>query len=59
MVFLLPGDDRESKGAHDDPLAIEHLGEELHEGEEEDGGEEENDDEEGGEEMGRKDGEDE
>ena len=50
MVFLLPGDDRESKGAHDDPLAIEHL---------EDGGEEENDDEEGGEEMGRKDGEDE
>ena len=25
----MPGDDRESKGAHDDPLAIEHLEEKL------------------------------
>ena len=30
MVFCLPGDDGESKGAHDDPLAIEHLEERLH-----------------------------
>ena len=27
--FCLPGDDWESKGAHDDPLAIEHLEEKL------------------------------
>ena len=26
----MPGDDGESKGAHDDPLAIEHLEERLH-----------------------------
>ena len=38
MVFCLPGDDGESKGAHDDPLAIEHLQERLHEGKEGDGG---------------------
>ena len=59
MVFELPGDDREFKGPHDDPLATEHLGEKLQEGEEEDCGEEEVDDEEDGEEMGRKEGEDE
>ena len=33
-IFCLPGDDGESKGAHDDPLAIEHLEEKLHEEEE-------------------------
>ena len=38
MVFCLPGDDGESKGAHDDPLAIEHLQERLHGGVEGDGG---------------------
>ena len=38
MVFGLPGDDGESKGAHDDPLAIEHLQERLHGGVEGDGG---------------------
>ena len=34
----LPGNDRESEGAHDDPLAIEHLGEKFRKGEKEDGG---------------------
>ena len=29
----MPGDDGESKGAHDDPLAIEHLEERLHKAE--------------------------
>ena len=38
MVFCLPGDDGESKRAHDDPLAIEHLQERLHGGVEGDGG---------------------
>ena len=37
IVFCLPGDDVESKGAHDNPLAIEHLEQRLHE-EEEGGG---------------------
>ena len=36
MVSCLPGDDGESKGAHDDPLAIDHLEQRLH-GEEDDG----------------------
>ena len=45
MFFLLPGDNGESKGAHDDPLAIEHLGEKLHEGEDGDSDEKEVDDE--------------
>ena len=39
MVSCLPGDDGESKGAHDDPLAIDHLQQRLHgEEEEEEGG---------------------
>ena len=38
MVSCLPGDDGESKGAHDDPLAIDHLQQRLHGEEEEEGG---------------------
>ena len=38
MVSCFPGDDGESKGAHDDPLAIDHLQQRLHGEEEEEGG---------------------
>ena len=41
MVSCLRGDDGESKGAHDDPLAIDHLQQRLY-------GEEEEEEEEGG-----------
>ena len=49
MVSCLPGNDGESKGAHDDPLAIDHLQQRLQEEEQGDDGVEEVDEEEMGE----------